>query len=66
MRRSFWGLLGLATAGALSIGSAHAGLAGDSVNVNYLFPNSSTVFENDGTKTAPSTFSLLGGLLSRP
>lgn len=37
-------------------GSAEAGLAGDSIEAQYFFPNLATTFQGSSTQTAPATF----------
>jgi PEP-CTERM motif-containing protein len=64
MRNTFLRIVGLMIAVAFYSGEANAGLIGDSINVKYLFPDVNTVFENDGTRTVPATFSILAGELS--
>ena len=59
MHRGLFAIVACTIAGIVSAGTAHAGLMGDSIDVQDLFPNLNTVFDNDGTKIAPATFAVL-------
>ena len=48
-------LIGVALAISLVSTAAHAGLNGDTVNVKYYFPNSSSVYQDLGTQVVDSS-----------
>lgn len=48
----------------LAAETAHAGLIGDTVDVNFLFPTTGDLLEAEGSQPVPATFSLLAATAS--